>query len=313
MTDGLFRIMKKYSAVLASLILSLGVMPINASAATVYLESTKNAMAVGDTAVLTLKINTSSTTINVVEGNVRLESTGDTIEVQEFSLANSALGLWPRTPSLSKDSKVVSFVGGIPGGFNAEGAILFKIIVQALQEGSVTMSPQDIVTFANDGSGIRLPASGRGITIQVGPRASTPPSNDWEGVVSSDETAPEDFTIVTGNDQSVFDGKTFAFFSAIDNQSGINYYEVSEDGAPAVRSGSTYVLINQSGTATLEVTAVDKAGNRKIARYPEGAPSGPAEDVPAEASLKGVVWLSVIATLLLIGIGASLYKKRFKK
>jgi hypothetical protein len=43
--------------------------------------------------------------------------------------------------------------------------------------------------------------------------------------------------------------------------SGINRYEVRENGLPAVRSGNTYVLEDQSLKGIVEVKAVDNAGN----------------------------------------------------
>lgn len=301
--------MKSHTAIFIAIILALSAVPQSVLAATTYLETTKSTMAVGDTAVLTLRVNTEGTSVNTVEGDVLIGPTDGIVEVEEFSLASSAFGLWPRTPSLSKDGKTASFVGGTPGGFNAEGAVVLKIIVKATKVGSVTVSPQNVVLFANDGNGTRMPAPGSSITLQVGPETTAPPSNDWKGILSSDTVPPEDFSIVIGHDPSVFDDKTFAFFSAIDNQSGISYYEVSEDGAPAVRSGSTYVLINQSGTATLEVTAVDKAGNRKIAQYPAAESSG--EVVPAVPA-KSVPWPAAVGVVLLMVAIVAIYKKMKK-
>jgi hypothetical protein len=295
--------MKTYLSLLTALVLIIGAMPAGASAAAAYLESTKSTMSVGDTAVLTLKVNAEGATINTVEGNVVLESTVSVLSVHEFSLANSVFGLWPRTPSLSNDGKTISFVGGVPGGFTIEGATLFKIIVQAEQEGTVTISPQDIAAFANDGKGTKLPAQGKSLVIQVVPKDATPLTDDWQAIVASDKTAPEAFTVVLGQDASIFDGKTFAFFSALDNQSGVSHYEVSENGAPAVRSGSTYVLQNQTGTTTLIVTAYDKAGNKKVATYPA------TEEGPAPT---GVAWPLVVAIVLLMVVGFAIYKK-FRK
>ena len=50
--------------------------------------------------------------------------------------------------------------------------------------------------------------------------------------------------------------------SATDQQSGIDHFEVAEGNYPAVRTGGTYVLVDQSETTPLLVTAYDKAGNK---------------------------------------------------
>ncbi len=111
-----------------------GLVPLSKiSAATVYLESSRSTISVGDTVIVNVKINAEGTTINTVDGSVALKAGGNNIVAEEFSLANSAFGLWPRTPSLSKDGQIISFVGGVPGGFNIEGASLFKIIFMAIK------------------------------------------------------------------------------------------------------------------------------------------------------------------------------------
>jgi hypothetical protein len=304
--------MKKNTFIPIILALILAILPESALAAAVRLESTRSVLSVGDTAVLTLKVDTGGVAINAIDGTLTLESAENALTVAEFSLANSAFQLWPRTPSLESESAVISFVGGVQGGFTGEGAAVFKIIVHATHEGSATVTPQDVSVFANNGSGTRIPSPGQSLVIKVGPETKAPVVNDWKATVASDTTPPEDFNIVVGADHSVFEGKTFAFFSAVDNQSGISYYEVSEDGGLAVRSGSTYVLQNQSGTAKLEVTAFDKAGNKKSSTYPNETLSEPTGATSAEASPKDVAWPSIIVVILLIIIGTSVYKK-FKK
>lgn len=243
------------------------VLPQFASAATVYLEASRNTLSVGDTAVVAVKINADGGVINTIEGDVALNSLANNAVVQEFSLANSSFGLWPRTPSLSADGKIISFVGGVPGGFSIEGATVFKIILEARKPGRVTISPKNISVYQNDGQGTKLQTQFKDIVIDVvAAQPGTEIVNDWAAIVSRDVTKPEDFIIVPGQTNSLFEGKKFVFFSAIDNQSGIDYYEVSEDGKAAVRSGSTYVLQDQSGNVELTVTAYDKAGNRRVVK-----------------------------------------------
>ena len=294
-------IITRFAAVIA---LGLIALPASASAATVYLEASRSTIAVGDTAIVAVKINADGAVLNTVDGSVSLKgSSGGKLVVQQFSLANSSFGLWPRTPSLSQDGSSISFVGGVPGGMSIEGATLFKIIVTATSTGKITITPGNTSVFANDGQGTKLPLQVKGIVITVVPKTSNSATvDDWSSVVATDTTPPQPFIVVLGRDPSIFDGKKFAFFSAVDNQSGIDHYDVSENAAAPVRSGSTYVLQDQNGTPQLTVTAYDKAGNQRVAFYPTGQPVQ-----------QGIAWLSIAVVVLLIVVVYVILKKISKK
>lgn len=262
--------MKKIIYTIALLLITF--VPLSSQAASVYLESSRTNVSVGDTVVITVRTNSDGAILNTIDGEIAFKSSkGGSLSVTEFSLANSSFGLWPRTPSLSPDKNTISFIGGVPGGYSIEGATLFKIVVEARKEGTVTISPRNLSIFANDGKGTKVPVTTKNVVINISAKKSNVPvSNDWLEVVSGDTTPPEKFIVVLGQDPSMFDGRKFAYFSSIDNQSGIDHYEVSENGTSAVRSGSTYVLQDQSDKVKLTVTALDKAGNKTTAVYPVG-------------------------------------------
>lgn len=252
------------------LFLSVVFVPNMAHAANIYFETARDTVSVGDTFIVSAKIDSPDTLVNVVEGAVALENNNGSVVVNDFSLAKSIFSAWPTTPSLSQDGNTINFAGGVPGGFKLSKAIMFNFVLEADAEGEIKISSKNIAVLANDGKGTRVPAELKSLTIKVLPKnESVAPSNEWLSLVSSDKTKPENFAILIGKDPSFSDGKRFAFFTSVDNQSGISYYEVSEDGKPAVRSGSTYVLQNQDDSVTpnLVVTAYDKAGNKTISVY----------------------------------------------
>lgn len=296
--------MKKYTYIIGILAIAfIGILPLRASAATVYLESSRNEISVGDTVIVSAKINAQGVTINTVEGDITLKSGGTSVAVQEFSLANSSFGLWPRTPSLSKDGQVISFVAGVPGGFNIEGATLFKIIFEAKKEGVITISPQNIAVYASDGKGTKLPVDLKNITLKVvAKKTGVATTDEWKALIAQDTVPPEDFIVVLGQDKALFDGKKFAFFSALDNQSGVSYYEVSEKGGAPVRSGSMYVLQDQTGDVVIDVTAFDKAGNKKSAHYPTSS-----------SFFAGVSWMTVIVAVIILLVVWFVYRTLRKK
>jgi len=250
--------------------LVVGFIPGIASAANVYLETSRNTVSAGDTFIVSAKIDALNTSINSVEGEIVFGSQDNNFVVNDFSLAKSPFTLWPQTPSLSQDGNTVSFAGGIPGGFNSDKVTLFNIIIETSKAGDINISPKDIVVFANDGNGTKLPVTASGLTIKVMPEnEGNTVNNEWSNLVAEDKQSPSVLLITVGKEASLFEGKRFAFFTAIDDQSGISYYEVSEDEGPVVRSGSMYVLSNQDDSVTpnLVVTAYDKAGNKTVAVY----------------------------------------------
>lgn len=261
--------MKKY--ITKTLLLIILALPFPASAANLFFETSKNNVSVGDTFIISLKIDSSNVNINSVDGHIAIESNTGSFVVNGFNLANSVFSLWPKEPSLSSDGNSISFVGGKPGGFNEDNLTLFNIIVEAKKEGKITIKSQNSLVFANDGKGTTVPSNLKGLEIKVYPKNELKDSiNEWADIVSTDKINPENFTIEIGEDDSLFNGKRFAFFNAIDNQSGINYYEVSEDGRPFTRTdGGMYILQNQNKNTIpiLIVTAYDKAGNKTTSDY----------------------------------------------
>jgi len=265
-----------------------GLFPSGVLAATVFLESSRDDVSVGDTIVLSLKINTDKTAINTAQGSIAIKNSGGDLHAQELSLADSSFQLWPKTPSLADNGQSISFVGGAPGGFDRQGAVLFKIIFLAKKAGEAVVFPKDITVLANDGKGTMLPVETKGLTVRINSRKmGTVASDDWQSVVSADTIPPESFTIVPGQDPSIFAGQRFVFFSAVDKQSGISRYEVSENGAPAVPSNGTYILRDQKKEVVLTVTAFDKAGNKRVETY------------SSTPSFFSDHWLSVIIVLVI--------------
>lgn len=290
-------------AVLAGiLLLGCALIPKLALAATVYLNADYPSIAVGDTVIVSLAMDSSDKRPNVVEGKVLITKGAKNINITEFSLAGSALTYWPSTPSLDSGS-IISFIGGVPGGFNQNYGLLFKIVFLAEKEGEVVFSPANIKAYDNDGKATLIEVVNKPFTIKIGPKAAEQ-KNQWLEIISNDSEPPKELTAVIGQDESIFEGKKFLAISAVDTRSGMDYYEVAEGNWPSVRSGETYVLQDQSESAIITVTAYDKAGNHdKILLKPKVAPT------PIN------YWELIILVALFIALfyGALMAFKAFKK
>ena len=92
-------------------------------------------------------------------------------------------------------------------------------------------------------------------------------NNEWSEVVTKDKVPPENFVITFGQDASVYEGKKFISFETTDALSGMDYFEVKEGENSPVKTGSPYVLKDQSGKSKIQVIAYDKAGNSKISTW----------------------------------------------
>jgi hypothetical protein len=268
------RLVKAYSLLILCLFL---LAPISAQAASLFFDTDSAQINAGDSIVINVRLNTEALPINAVDGQISLTLNKKKLTIKEFSLANSALAIWPLRPSLSQDGKSVSFVGGVAGGLISTDAILFKIIVSPAEAGNLFINPVNFLAYMNDGQGTAVDTSKQALNIEVqeAPVGSVPKDN-WQDLLVADHTPPEPFTINLYQDPETNNGQKFIDFYAIDNQSGVDYYEVLESGLDPVRSGSPYTLQNQAEPVKVTVIAHDKAGNLRSVTYASEAPKASA-------------------------------------
>lgn len=256
----------------------------NSSFAATIKVSTENSIFAGDTSILYVYLDTEGQVVNSVDGSLTLldEHNGN-FEVQEISLANSVFTMWPRKPSLEIDN-TISFVGGSPEGLSGNMLLLYKVIVKINAPGEFSVTPNEVTVYLHDGQGSSLKTNSDVSKIVVGESRGSA-QNKWQEIVSKDNTAPRAFTIDLLHDPVLYDGKKFILFETTDTESGVNYYEVKEGDYPFVRSGTTYVLIDQDSDKDIVVIAYDKAGNFQTSTLKQKAP---------------INWLGVVVAVLVI-------------
>ena len=213
-----------------------------------------------DVFAVRVMLDTEGKFLNTVDGTVVLGSKNSDFEISDISVAGSALGVWPRKPSLGTDLKTISFTGGAPDGFNDTHALLFTLFVQAKKPGTVHFTTSHMTGFLDTGSGASVVYKDVVEDIQV-LKASEHPTDARAAVVNNDKEAPLPFTIEVLQDPSLFNGMKFISFETTDAGSGIAGYQVKEGDFAPVASGSTYVLQDQAHMQTIVVRAYDKAGN----------------------------------------------------
>src|SRR4030042_2646026 len=118
----------------------------------------------------------------------------------------------------------------------------------------------------NDGLGTPAKLKTQGSIFEIISKGE-PLREEWKKELSGDAVVPEPFTIVIQKDPAVFNGEYFIIFSTTDKQTGIDYYEVKECRDDWQNAESPYLLENQDLNSIIQVRAVDKAGNERMAEY----------------------------------------------
>ncbi len=293
------------------LIFSAIFLPYSAFASTVYIDASHQNFFVGDTIMFSVRVDSENKNINTIEGTIMLDYPIESASLVSINTSNSEFSLWPGKPLPSEDNTSISFAGGTPLGLNSKDAIIFNIVLELQKEGQITLTPNYFSVYLHDGKGTKDTINVKNLVINVLPKKSDSQSvNDWNNLTLNDKTPPEPFEIYLGQEGSVFDGKKFLSFNTTDKQSGIDYYEVTEDGLPPVRSNGTYILQEQNKLVKATVVAYDLAGNERESIY-----EATVDLVDLEESEKySYLNLMVIALgILLLVITLKFIFKRLKK
>jgi len=284
----------KFRVILLVISAFLLLMPFRADGATLYLEPSEGEFQKGDTFIVEVKIDTEKECINTVE--VELKFSPEVLKAIDFSQGSSILTLWPKVPEINQASGLVSFAGGIPGGYCGEipgdpgpSHLLGRIVLQATQQGEAKLEFLDSSkVLLNDGLGTpaKLKTQGAVFTILSEPFDYTQGKDEWQEELKKDTIPPELFEIEIHQDVLIFEGKYFITFSTTDKQTGLSHFEVKEGDRDWQVAESPYLLEDQSLKSIIKVKAVDKAGNERIAEY-----------IP-EVSKKAFFWWIVVVILV---------------
>lgn len=271
------------------------------------LSAAKSSYRVGDTVSISFVLNTEGRSINTVSGTIDIPQ--DKLQILAVSYGNSIVGLWVERPTIDYGRGVITFTGGIPGGYNGSNGPILSFTAKARKTGTANVSFLDLKLLLNDGAGTESnTVAKRNLTLEISEApAKTPTPSETKTLepepeaaeVPTDAIPPERPTAYIASDPSIENGKYFVAFNAIDKQSGIARYEIEE--APWLISA----IINHSSSATqspatlsyqrwptsVTVRAVDQAGN--------SAETAVAK--PASGSLVLIAILAALAAGILLG------------
>ena len=335
-------IMNTYKLRLAAFLLVFGaVLGVfsHAHAARLYIDPKEGSFGPGNTFSVTLRIDNEGECINAVDAQLMFSQ--EAIRAVDVSIGESILSLWIEPPIISQDTGLISFVGGIPGGYcgkvpgdTGDSNILAKAFFRVpgftvgAQKGprdfaDINFTDQTKVLL-NDGAGTLAPLTAEGAHITI-LKTSETTTNEWLTAVESDAISPEAFSVAVFRDDKQFDGKYVVIFSTTDKQSGIDHYEIMEADSRGFLPGtdvkatwevvtSPYALKDQNLESIIRVKALDKAGNDTIVEYvPEGFRVSIRHLVQA-AGRNAVIFVGLLfVTVLVFGLYIFIRIRRGKK
>ena len=229
---------------LTTLILALGYFG-EVLAQSLPLVASKTTVHVGESTVVTLNINTGGRSINTISGIVDVPL--DKFQISDLRYGNSILSLWVEKPSIDYGKGLISFSGGIPGGFNGVSGPILTFVLKAKNTGSTSAFVKEVKVLLNDGLGTELSGLATpslAFTINPAPPKpkvepkeepketipEIPPTSEVaEQILPPDTIIPEHFIPMFGSHPDVADGDTFVSFFAVDKDTGIDHYEVREE------------------------------------------------------------------------------------
>ena len=271
----------------------LSFFPFTSEAARIYLEPVSKEVNLNDTFLVNIRIDNEGECINAVD--VKIAYDNKAIGAVDFSRGESVLTLWVEAPTIDHSAGIISFSGGIPGGYcgrivgdpglsNILGKIAFSTSGHRIEGSPGDVAQVEILpsskVLLNDGLGTPADLTLDGASFTIG----TPGKfikDEWMDEVKKDTIPPELFEINIHQNPSIENNKYFITFTTNDKQSGVDHFEVFEGSweKPGFEVGTNkpaqwrrvekneqyYVLRDQTLNSKVLVKAIDKAGNERLA------------------------------------------------
>ena len=198
--------------------------PVLTEASSLYVKPLyKNVESGSETLYIDVLLDTGSNTVNAIESNVIISGA----KVFDTVINQSIVGYWIKKPKFEDDA--VKFSGLMPGGYSSGSYIgqenvsnhnrLFTLMLRPTSETvTVSFDPQETTVLLNDGSATRDPVEIMSKLLKV--------SDLDVRAKEIDLVPPKDIMVDVIEDSALPDGKYLFVISAIDDQSGIDRYEM---------------------------------------------------------------------------------------
>ncbi len=138
-----------------------------ADAAILYVNPAEQTVALRESFVVDILLNSEGETINTVQTSINYSP--DLLEILDVSKGGSFLTLWPEEPLVSAPTGVVSLVGGIPNGSLVVDGRVVRLFfrAKALGTSSIRFDEDNSAIYLNDGKGTKTALSSRQASYKV--------------------------------------------------------------------------------------------------------------------------------------------------
>ncbi len=252
-----------------------------------------------------IRLNTEKQNINAVEAHFSFKPAE--FSVEEVSDGGSIINLWIKRPSFSNENGTLDLAGLVPGGYEGAVGKLITVKIIPLKAGPASgfrLVSADVLLNNGQGTPAKVSFSQNEFVLNLLSSTSSPPIADTQ--------PPDPFLPQIGRDSLMFNGRYFLVFSATDQSSGINHYEVAEtrsesqNNLPWQTTESPAVLKDQSLSSYIYIKAVDNVGNYRIVAIP---PKLPVPKLPT--AVRTIIGIIVVLSVLLLSLKTFFF--RWKK
>jgi len=179
-------------------------------------------------------------------------------------IGNSIINFWVEKPNFDESSRLLTFSGIIPGGFQEEKAslLIVKFKTTKEQEGKavLTFNKEKTKIYLHTSEGVEDSLELESLTLLIAKGKKN------IGVEIADNDPPENFKPEISRDPNIFENRRFLVFATQDKGAGVDHYEVCEGSkTKCAIAESPYLLHYQKLNKKIFVKAVDKSGNERIA------------------------------------------------
>ncbi len=157
----------------------------NANAATLYLSSNTDALRIGDTLEVIIKIDSEGAGVNAVQGTLQYPQ--DILQATKINKGESVFDFWLQEPLYSNDTGKLSFAGGSTVGSVGKSLHVLRVLFTVKGSGKATLSFVDSAITASDGSGTNVLSTIQSLVVNSAPKTGG-------SVVSTQIPAPTQIT-----------------------------------------------------------------------------------------------------------------------
>jgi hypothetical protein len=169
-----------------------------ASAATIFVHSNINTVAIGDTFTVSVMIDSEGTNINAAQATVKFPA--GVLEVADMDRSGSAFNFWLMGPSVSNSEGTVKFISGSTSGISGSSLNVLNIRFRVKGGGDPQVTLTEAAVSASDGSGsnvlnamhgIRLVSASRNQVGLITPSSASPATTNVNArqEISSEDSA----------------------------------------------------------------------------------------------------------------------------